>query len=108
MLFHQQQLAAILILVGSIYASRVKATAMLTHRQSEWKGRQVTSHAWQHFYRSSMTVNACKNIMGYIPDNDFMHTQNVYKFMPAHSKIISVISASIKLQQMCNFCRQHD
>jgi hypothetical protein len=64
------------------------ATAMVTHGQIEWKGRQwkVTSHAWQLFYHSLMTVDACKNL-GYIPGNDCMHTQNVHKLMPTNSKI---------------------
>jgi len=50
----QRHLAAILILVGSIYASIVTARAKLTHGQIEWKGRQwnVTSHTWQLFYHS--------------------------------------------------------
>lgn len=50
----QQHLAAILISVGSVYASRVTATAMLTHGQIEWKGRQwnVTSRAHKHFCQS--------------------------------------------------------
>jgi len=56
-----------------------------------------------------MTVEACKN-MGYIPGNDFMHTQNVHKFMPTDSKIhISDEKiASLEFKPMCNFCRQHD
>jgi len=50
----QLPLATILILVGSVYASRVTARAKLTHGHIEWKGRQwnVTSHAWQLFYHS--------------------------------------------------------
>jgi len=52
--FEQRHLAVILILVGSFYASRVTATGMLTHGQTDWKGRQwkVTSHAWQLVYHS--------------------------------------------------------
>jgi len=56
-----------------------------------------------------MTVDACKN-MGYIPGNDFMHTQNAHKFIPMDSKIhISDEKiASIEFKPMCNFCRQQD
>ena len=50
----QRHLEGILILVGSVYVSRMTAGAKLTHGQIEWKGRQsnVTSHAWQLFYHS--------------------------------------------------------
>jgi hypothetical protein len=43
MLFQQQQLAAILILVGSICASRVKATAIRMEGHAKW---HVASRAW--------------------------------------------------------------
>ena len=102
----QRHLAVILILVGSVYASRVMATAMLTHGQIECKGKQwkVTSQAWLFFFHSWMTVDGCKN-MGYIPGNDCMHTHNVHKLMPMDSKIhISDEKiASIKFKPMCNF-----
>jgi hypothetical protein len=84
----QRHLAVIHILVGSVYASRVTATAMLTYGGIEWKGRQwkVTSHAWQFAYHSCMTVDARKN-MRYIPCNECMHTRNVHKLMPTNAKI---------------------